>query len=61
MLVAGILSVIAIIIASPLDDILWASLLGRMLLGLSWVESLIIGTVIGATAFILLEYYGDGV
>jgi NhaP-type Na+/H+ and K+/H+ antiporter len=59
-LIAGILSLVTIIIASPLDDFLYASVLSHLVLGFSWIHSLILGAVIGSAVFITLEYFGEG-
>jgi len=58
-LIAGLLTLFAILVASPLDDFFFASVLGHVILGLTLIESLIVGAVIGIASFILLEYFGS--
>ena len=52
---ASIVSIIAIVVASPLDDILFWGIIGRTFLTIPWHQSIILGTVLGLIAFILLE------
>ena len=52
---ASIISIIAIVVASPLDDILLWGIIGRTFLTIPWHQSVILGAVLGLIAFILLE------